>query len=77
MPVVMRYKGYEFYFYASDKNEPPHIHVDYSDKTAKFWLQPVRLEDYYGFKAHELRRLESIIGQYEAYLLSRWNEFFN
>ncbi|MGH8602778.1 MAG: DUF4160 domain-containing protein [Gammaproteobacteria bacterium] len=31
-------------FFASDRDEPPHIHVEREDKGAKFWLDPVRLQ---------------------------------
>ena len=44
MPTVLRVGPYRFFFYASDRREPPHIHVERDDKVAKFWLQPVRLE---------------------------------
>jgi hypothetical protein len=27
MPTVLRVNGYQFYFYAEEGNEPPHIHV--------------------------------------------------
>jgi hypothetical protein len=34
-----------FYFYGHKPNEPPHIHVDRDDLSAKFWIDPVRLLD--------------------------------
>jgi hypothetical protein len=40
MPIVLRSKGYRFEFYASDGDEPPHIHVKKDAKQAKFWLVP-------------------------------------
>ncbi len=27
MPTILRINGYQFYFYAQDGGEPPHIHV--------------------------------------------------
>jgi hypothetical protein len=27
MPVVLRIRGYKFWFYESDLGEPPHVHV--------------------------------------------------
>lgn len=44
MPTVLREGPYRFFFYASDREEPPHVHVERDRQTAKFWLQPVRLE---------------------------------
>ncbi|MFZ0802648.1 MAG: DUF4160 domain-containing protein [Terriglobales bacterium] len=33
-----------FLFYSHEPNEPPHIHIDRGDLSAKFWLDPVQLE---------------------------------
>lgn len=27
MPVILRIKGYRFWFYQADLDEPPHVHV--------------------------------------------------
>ena len=40
MPTVLRSGPYRFYFYSHEPNEPPHIHVDRDDLSAKFWLDP-------------------------------------
>ena len=52
MPTVLRSGSYRFYFYSHEPNEPPHIHVDRDDLSAKFWLHPVQLERNFGFRAH-------------------------
>ncbi|WP_242027605.1 DUF4160 domain-containing protein [Cyanobacterium aponinum] len=36
MPTILRYKGYRFYFYSHEPNEPPRIHVDKDNLSAKF-----------------------------------------
>ncbi|MGI0479290.1 DUF4160 domain-containing protein [Geminocystis sp. CENA526] len=41
IPTVLRYKGYRFY--SHEPNEPPHIHVDKDNLSAKFWLSPIFL----------------------------------
>ena len=46
------------YFYASDGDEPIHVHVLRDDEMAKFWLQPVRLAVNIGFPPKELRQIE-------------------
>lgn len=35
VPTVHREAGYVFYFYAEEGIEPPHVHVDKGDGTAK------------------------------------------
>lgn len=42
MPTVLRSGPYRFYFYAGDRAEPLHVHVERDDAEAKFWLDPVR-----------------------------------
>ena len=60
MPTVLRTGPYRFYFYSHEPNEPPHVHVDRDDLSAKFWLEPVSLARNLGFNARELRRLQSL-----------------
>ena len=43
MPLVLRVKGYRFFFFSSEGQEPPHIHVEQAERYAKFWLRPVSL----------------------------------
>ncbi len=75
-PTVRRIGPYRFFFYASDLGEPPHIHVERERAVAKFWLNPVRLERSWGFSAHELRRVEELVGDNAASFVEAWHEFF-
>lgn len=72
MPVVLRIKGYKFWFYEADLDEPPHIHVGKSGKEAKYWLKPIRLARAGRFKSIELGEIERIIGNHLDFLLSAW-----
>ena len=76
MPAVMRSGPYRFYFYSHENNEPPHVHVDRDDDSAKFWLQPVQLARNRGFSSKELRRMEKLIIEYQTKLLEGWHEHF-
>ncbi|MBW1997790.1 MAG: DUF4160 domain-containing protein [Deltaproteobacteria bacterium] len=58
MPTVMRIGPYRFFFYASDRDEPLHVHVERDDKVAKFWLDPVRLRRSGGFSRSEFQPLK-------------------
>jgi hypothetical protein len=77
MPTVLRIGPYRFFFFASDRDEPPHIHVEREDKIAKFWLDPVRLQSSGGFSRNEIARLQSIISQYQIQLREAWNAYFH
>ena len=54
MPTILRVGRYRFFFYASDRAEPMHVHVEGHGATAKFWLDPVRLHASRGFGRHEV-----------------------
>jgi hypothetical protein len=43
VPTVLRSGPYRLYFYSHEPNEPPHVHVDRDDQSAKFWLTPIGL----------------------------------
>ena len=75
MPTVLRSGPYRFYFYSHEPNEPP-IHVDRDNLSAKFWLNPVQLAGNFGFRAHELREIQSLVVDSRQQLLEAWNEFF-
>ena len=76
MPTVLRIGPYRFFFYAGDRDEPPHIHVERDDGEAKFWLEPVWLEHSHGFRGKEIRRIHSLVVEHQEQLLESWNEFF-
>ena len=76
MQTVLRSGPYRFYFYSHEPNEPPHIHVDRDDLSAKFWLSPVQLAGNFGFRAHELREIQSMVRDSRQRFLEAWNEFF-
>lgn len=77
MPTVLRIGPYRFFFYAGDRAEPAHVHVEREQQKAKFWLEPVRLAQSGGFRGHELNRLLQLIQQNQQRLLESWNEYFN
>jgi hypothetical protein len=61
MPTVLRVGPYRCFFYAGDREEPPHIHVERDDNIAKFWLEPVRLQNSGGFSRREINRIRRLI----------------
>ena len=75
-PTVLRSGPYRFFFFASDRNEPPHVHIAREAKAFKFWLSPVRSAYNFGFGAKELGRIERLVQEHEADLLKAWHEYF-
>lgn len=77
MPIVLRVGSYEFGFFAADRDEPPHVHVKYGKKRAKFWLRPLERARTGRFKPHELNRIEQTIREHHEELMEAWHDFFN
>ncbi len=77
MPTILREGPYRFFFYASDREEPPHVHVRRDNQVAKFWLNPVRLQRSGGLQRPEVRRIARMVEQHEETLMEAWDEQFN
>ena len=77
MPTILRIGQYRFFFYAGDRDEPPHIHVESGENVAKFWVNPVRLQDSIGFNRKEINHIYQLVQDNSELLLRKWNEFFN
>ena len=77
MPTILRNGPYRFFFYAGDRDEPPHVHVERDKNMAKFWLDPVRLQSSGGFSRTELNRIQKLVDENREDLLRSWNEYFN
>ena len=74
MPVILRLRGYKFWFYESDLDEPPHVHVGKSGIEAKFWLNPIKIAWAGRFRQVDLRDIERIIGENQAFLMDAWEK---
>ena len=77
MPTVLIIGPYRFFFYAGDRDEPPHIHIERDDDTAKFWLDPVRLQNSGGFSRSDINRILKLVEENRDSILRSWNEYFS
>ena len=76
MPTVLRVDSYRFFFYAGDRDEPPHIHIEREDKVAKFWLDPIRFQESGGFSRPEISRIHKLVTEHQDSLREAWDEYF-
>jgi hypothetical protein len=76
-PTALRTGPYRFFFFSSDKGEPPHVHVAREAKRAKFWLEPVELGSNAGFGVREVARIALIVEEHREQLLRAWHDFFS
>ncbi len=77
MPTVLRIGPYRFFFYADERQEPPHIHIVAAEKEAKYWLLPLQRAWNDGFRSGELKEIEAIMAGNLNLLLEAWNDFFS
>ena len=54
-----------------------HIHVEKDDMIAKFWLDPIRLQESGGFNRSEVLKIQKILENNKITLLEAWNDYFN
>lgn len=76
MPTVRIIGPYRFYFYSHEPNEPPHIHVDRGDFSAKFWLNEISLAKNFGFRQKEIKVMEELVTNNQKLFLDKWHEYF-
>lgn len=79
MPVVLRYKGFRFFFYSNEGSprEPIHVHVRSAGSEAKIWLEPqVTVATSYGLDAATLRELVDVAQNHRDVIERTWNEYF-
>ncbi len=77
MPTLLRWNGFRFYFFSSDGDEPPHVHIDRDGATAKYWLSPVRLARNVGLNARDLRLVEDKVAEEQIRFLEAWHGYFS
>jgi hypothetical protein len=77
MPTVLLIKGYRFFFFSNERNEPIHIYIEKADSYAKFWIDPLFVSVNHGFTSKELREISELIEKHETLIKDKWNEYFN
>jgi hypothetical protein len=76
MPRILYEQGFNFSFYASDGQEPPHVHVFKGGQTAKWWLDPVAEQYSHGFTFKERAAIRRLVLANRLAFVQRWHAFF-
>ena len=77
MLVALFIKGYRFFFYSDEGNEPMHIHIEKGGARGKVWLEPnIENEYLYDFTVREEREIRKLISENIVTLKNKWNEHF-
>ena len=77
MPELLRTRGFRFFFFSREGNEPPHVHVERAAKYAKYWLEPIELAESRGFRSHELTALRRMVEEHRDEFITEWNRRHN
>ena len=76
MPTILRWRGRRFYFYSSDEDEPPHVHVDHR-RAHMVWLDTLKVAYNDGYPMHEVTTILDIVDQNRERPLEAWREHFD
>ena len=76
MPTILRWKGFRFFFFSNEGDEPPHVHAEKDDSTVKFWLDPVIYASSSGFSDREIRTLAEKVKEHHDEFLEAWHGYF-
>lgn len=79
MPTILFIRGWRFFFYANEGNEPVHIHCSKGDAEAKYWLLAEQFDLVeafsHGMTTADRRVVRSIIFENFDYIITEWNVF--
>jgi hypothetical protein len=79
MPTVLFIRGWRLFFYANERNEPPHIHARKGDADCKYWLRPEAfdIEEAFGYNLSPASRrvIRQIIFENFDYLVAEYERF--
>ena len=69
--------SYKFFFYSAEGTGQHHVHVRRDRSTAKFCLDPVRIERSRRFGDHELRVIHQLVEENKEAIMEVWDEHFS
>ena len=77
VPTLLREAGYAFRFRATDRGEPPHVHVEGHSGYAKFWLDGRKLEKSAGYNQRQLTQIARIVEEHAGEFEAKWHDYFD
>jgi hypothetical protein len=79
MPTILLLRGWRFFFYADERNEPIHIHARKGDMDCKYWLDSenyeIREAFSYSMSPKDYREVRKIIFEHFEYIVAEWQKF--
>ena len=79
MPTILVVRGWRLFFYANERNEPPHIHARKGDMDCKYWLlvdvYDIDVVYEYNVAPSARRELRRIIFEHYDLLVSEYEQW--
>jgi hypothetical protein len=79
MPTILMVKGWRFYFYANERNEPAHVHARKADMECKYWLRSAIFDVTeafaFGMGPKDRREVRQIIFEHFTQIEAEWKAF--
>jgi len=81
MPTILRESGWRLFFYSNEGEEPVHVHARKGDMECKFRIikeaYDIQEDWSNNLTVSGRREVRRIIFYHFAYILLRWDEYFN
>ena len=78
MPTILFIRGWRFFFYSNEANEPIHIHCQKAEKECKYWLDRANfdVEEVYSYRmtGGDKREVKRIIFEHFYYIEAEWDK---
>ncbi len=79
MPTILLIRGWRLFFYANERNEPPHVHARKGDAECKYFLQvdDFDIEEAYAYNMSPAdgRAIRKVIFEHFDYIVSEYETF--
>ncbi|MBE2199658.1 MAG: DUF4160 domain-containing protein [Anaerolinea sp.] len=76
MPTILLIRGWRLFFYANERNEPPHIHARKGDMECKYWLHSDTFDiseaHTYNMSPPDKRQIRKIIFEHFDYIVAEY-----
>jgi hypothetical protein len=74
VPVVLKSKGFRFFFYAGD-HSPIHLHIEGKGAKAKIAVETLDVLSAKNLSRADLRHILSVIAEHKNEIIAIWNEY--
>lgn len=75
-PTIHREGQLRFFFYSNEGTEPPHVHVEGPDGSAKIWIRSVEVASHTGLRPVDLARIVKVVRENKEQFLEAWHDHF-